>query len=36
MYYLVEAFVSNYTVGRWKDTFNLTENDIKIIDKAII
>ena len=35
MYYLIEAFVSNYTVGRLTDTFNLTEDDIKIIDSAI-
>ena len=35
MYYLIEDFLSNYTVGRLTDAFNLTENDINIIHKAI-
>ena len=28
MYYLIQAFIINYTVGRLTDTFNLTDNDI--------
>ena len=34
MYYLIQAFVSNYTMGRLTDTFNLTDNDINLIDRA--
>ena len=35
MYYIIQAFVSNYTVCRLTDTFNLTDNDINLIDRAI-
>ena len=35
MYYLIESFVSNYTVGRLTDTFNLTDNDMKKLTKQL-
>ena len=35
MYYIIKAFVSSYTVSRLTDTFDLTEEDVKIISSTI-